>query len=202
MTVLASRRNNPIPNGSPVYWAGVKRAMRWILNGLTVVSLLLAMAVAGSWVRSYWWRDDIGVESRDGRSRYGAILPKGKLGLWISHADTPGFWARFPDHLGYRSYAANDAPPYAHTFIGLSWERQQGKDTLNQLPVIWKWTAVVIPDAYLLALFAALPAVRLYRHIRRRYRVLPGHCRKCGYDLRATPDRCPECGAMAAKVTA
>jgi hypothetical protein len=52
-----------------------------------------------------------------------------------------------------------------------------------------------LPFWLITVLTAVAPAAWLVGHHRRRRReARPGLCPRCGYDLRATPERCPECG--------
>lgn len=46
------------------------------------------------------------------------------------------------------------------------------------------------------AMTLILPMVWVIRWRRQRAREMIGKCAACGYDLRATPQRCPECGAV------
>src|SRR5688572_14701990 len=45
-------------------------------------------------------------------------------------------------------------------------------------------------------LAAVMPGVVVGRRIRHARRVRNGQCLSCGYDIRATPHGCPECGAV------
>ena len=56
-------------------------------------------------------------------------------------------------------------------------------------------TCTLVVPYWLAALPAILlPATRVIVGARRNRHAECGHCTRCGYDLRATPDRCPECG--------
>jgi hypothetical protein len=52
----------------------------------------------------------------------------------------------------------------------------------------WKWIK------YLRWKFRAIPVYEQQERLRK------GLCIKCGYDLRGTPERCPECGTIAPRV--
>src|SRR4051812_14159409 len=56
---------------------------------------------------------------------------------------------------------------------------------------------VLVPFWSVILLSATGPAFWLWRRVRSKHMTRRGLCPRCGYDLRATPDRCPECGTVA-----
>jgi hypothetical protein len=58
--------------------------------------------------------------------------------------------------------------------------------------------ALFVPAWFVSALTLVLPGVAGLRMIRSRKITGAQICRRCGYDLRATPERCPECGVVPA----
>jgi hypothetical protein len=54
----------------------------------------------------------------------------------------------------------------------------------------------VIPYALIALLAAFVPAGLIINRFRKRRSGRDVTCPQCGYDLRATPERCPECGLL------
>ena len=81
------------------------------------------------------------------------------------------------------------------------WHLESYRGGLDILPdaSFYEWQISYWKVVLLWVLIAAISVLPRYRQFFVGKRAMTGLCRKCGYDLRATPDRCPECGTVPAK---
>jgi hypothetical protein len=163
---------------------------RKLFNLAAAVSLVLCAGAVAWWVRSHWVSETIG---RVGERRVVVLNSGGgSLVLSLSGADPenedPG---PRPYYVWHRSAARGPA--------GII---DKGKVVRFGAEVRVSGFGWVVVPHWLLVL-ANLPGawwslVRMRRWIVAKVRRNYGHCPACGYDLRTTPGRCPECGTAEA----
>jgi hypothetical protein len=166
------------------------------LNVTTVLSLLLCLGTAALWARSYREAQYVGRSAPDGW--VGALSVAGLLRFERGGyaADKPGWkYDHYPAPAGGLWHEVTSRDRHGGRFrdAGFAYARIDYTGDGRQVR-----RAVYLPHWAPLAAFAAIPAVRGWRAVRRRrrFRRAAGCCATCGYDLRATPVRCPECGTI------
>ena len=180
---------------------------RRLLNLLTALSLLLCAAVCVLWVRSGgrwesvsrldWQADRLTYEHRSLNSSSGRLWFHGGAGSLNPDAAAREEEDRRRGHPWppNREWVYASLPPRVPNagleFLGFHFIRTHDRAPDGKLTgVLW----VGVPHALPAALALMLPAARAGGWLRHRRRRQRGACRVCGYGLRATPGRCPECG--------
>jgi hypothetical protein len=188
---------------------------------LTVLSLLLCIATAAITVRSFLVRDRFDrshwriFEWEGGSTTHqrNFVFDSGRgvlhlcvFTLGTRRNQTPGQLEESRRHnssyygpgvVRWEHYAWQPAmtsvPPGFTTFAGLSYQAtsQRAGDQASR--------SLFLPLPLLATTFAVPPALWLRRRRRAARRARAGLCPSCGYDLRQTPDRCPECGREPAR---
>jgi hypothetical protein len=182
---------------------------RRLLNLVTLLSLLLCLAVCALWVRSVWGFCDAITATR--ASSWTAYSCENTLclqrvfkvgGPSAASASVLPASNRWQVGLGGKVYG-----PRYHQMMSTRSPHVGGfsPDVSSGPYDAWSRTEVrflAFPHWVVAALCAVVPLARLAVGVRDRRRHATGLCPRCGYDLRATPDRCPECGTAASSAPA
>jgi hypothetical protein len=170
---------------------------RRLFNFVAALSLVLAVAILALWVRSYWVSDWIALIHRHAPGRVSSISAatwSGAMGVYLALPSNGSDYGDRRDTLFQYNPQPIDVhgleglypfPPNYPRWLGFGW--LVGTDRRSFLLVVPNWFAATMASA---AAWLALRKARRHWRARRL-----GCCPRCGYDLRATPDRCPECGA-------
>lgn len=182
----------------PEHSRAMKRHARRLLVGLSLLGCVGCLIL---WARSYSTMDSLDwyrhpkppVRTYD--DLRGLFSQYGSIGFGYVRVDHPGP-PEFPSGWRYSSNPPLGVGwPRRFRFLGfgtwrLEYPANPGMGTMHvsglELP---HWLL-----AMLLATAPAMAARRMWLARRRRRRLKTGLCAECGYDVRASADRCPECG--------
>jgi len=164
---------------------------------------MLLVATVALWLRSYWRSDSVARCMVTGAAVLAPEPPTITLDMATEWRFVSGNGTVAVERtsevlfdrrrLGYRRKSRDarniayecDHVPTLRSRLGFRAYTSGRSDELRQ------WS---MPIAWLAVGFALLPFLRATSHLAARRR--RGGCPTCGYDLRATPDRCPECGTV------
>jgi len=178
---------------------------RWLFSFAAALSLLLCVATIALWLRSHRIVDEIHYASHDESN-----LARFESGIWSGRGTL--MWFRCAPGPANSNYTPTTplGPSYRwHE----PWEAGDVRSKIRHGGVLrvgfghWRdpiaadfdpTQIVALPHYLFVFIFAVLPAARMITLRRERRRRRAGLCPSCGYDLRGTPDRCPECGTVPA----
>ena len=185
----------------------MKRRLFTIFSAL---SLLVFVAVVVLWVRSYRVQDgyhradrrEDAVVTCDLYTHRGSVVVSHWRFMWVGGStehvkrERARTYVEKENVLLGRVQGAYSRPPQQTSAADFTaWPRWSRKTWPDR-----RFLLVQLPMWPLAVLTLSLPIYWLFGKYRCHIVLTRGLCPSCGYDLRATPDRCPECGTVGAQV--
>ncbi|HEY2585702.1 MAG TPA: zinc ribbon domain-containing protein [Tepidisphaeraceae bacterium] len=173
--------------------------IRRLFTTAAVMSLLLCLATVALWVRSWSVADQVlgGFGTPKLNPRTGEVEVSPAM-AW-SHYAGRLLISHFPAMVAYKTKQWAYRNPAVHTLISevdnrVFWHPRLAFAGFRFATVSDGEWDLLVPDYAPAVLFAVTPLLWLALALRRKRSRAEGRCTSCGYDLRASMDRCPECG--------